>query len=149
MDKQRIPLFETLTVIIGEIIISAIVSGVFLIIKKFALSVVFGALLGSAVTVINFLILVITANRAIDKALAERGDGELTEDEANQFAEDHKASVAAAMKISYIVRTVLLVGSLVLAFLIDGVFDPIATLIPLLAFRPLITVSQLIKKKDK
>ena len=147
MKNKKIPSYETIAMIIGELITSVIVCGIFLIIKKFDLSVLFGSLLGSVVTVVNFVILIFTTNRAIDKAMEERGDGELSDEEAQEFAEKHKASLQAAIKISYIVRTLSLVVALVLAFLLKNVFNVIATLIPLLMFRPIITVSQLLKKK--
>ena len=147
MKKSKLPLYETLAMIVGEAIISLIVCAVFLLLKKFDLSVALGAILGSAVTVANFIFLMVFSNRAIDKALAERGEGELSEEEAIEFAAKHQASVQAAVKISYIVRTVMLVATLVAAFLLDGTFNVIATLVPLLAFRPIITVSQLIKSK--
>jgi uncharacterized membrane protein len=149
MDKQKFPMFETVSIIIGELIVSAIISAVFLILKKFDISVLLGSLLGSLVTVINFFILVITANRAIDRALSERGEGEMTDEEAAEFAAKQSGSLQAAIKISYIVRTFLLLAALVVAFLLDGVFNVIATVIPLLMYRPLITIPHLFKKKEK
>ena len=86
MKKSKLPLYETLAMIVGEAIISLIVCAVFLLLKKFDLSVALGAILGSAVTVANFIFLMVFSKRAIDKALAERGEGELSEEEAIEFA---------------------------------------------------------------
>lgn len=147
MKKTKLPLFETLAMIIGELITSVIICGVFLIIRKFGLSVLLGALLGSLVTVANFIFLMISSNRAIDRVMAERGEGELSDDEAAQFSAKHQASIQAAVKLSYIIRTLCIAATLVLAFLLDGVFNVIATVIPLLMFRPILIVSQLIKNK--
>lgn len=149
MDKQKFPIFETVSIIIGELIVSAIISAVFLILKKFDISVLLGSLLGSLVTIINFFILVITANRAIDRALSERGEGEMTDEEAAEFAAKQSGSLQATIKISYIARSFLLLAALVVAFLLDGVFNVIATVIPLLMYRPLITIPHLFKKKEK
>ena len=124
------------------------VASVYLILKKFSFSVVWGCLLGSAVAIFNFIFLSVAVNRAIDKAMANRKAGEMTEEEAAAFAAENQAAVQRAAQGSYLVRQILMVGVLVCAFLLDGWFDVIATLIPLLAFRPLLTVCGLMKKKD-
>ena len=147
MKKTKLPLYETLAMIIGEIITSIIVCAVFLIIKKFDLSVLLGVLLGSLVTVANFIFLMVFTNRAIDKAMAERGEGEMSDDEVAEFTAKHQANIQAAVKLSYVIRTLCIAASLVVAFLLDGVFNVIATVVPLLMFRPILTVSQLIKTK--
>ena len=147
MKKTKLPLYETLAMIIGEVITSLIVCAVFLIIKKFDLSVLSGVLLGSLVTVANFIFLMVFTNRAIDKAMAERGDGEMSDDEVAEFTAKHQANIQAAVKLSYVIRTLCIAASLVVAFLLDGVFNVIATVVPLLMFRPILTVSQLIKTK--
>ena len=149
MKNEKLPLYETVSIIVGEIITSLVLCAVFLIIGKFDASVAFGASLGSAVTVINFIFLVLTANRAVDKAMADRGDGEMSDEEASKFAEEHKASLAVAIKVSYIVRTASIAGALLLAFLLSDTFNVIATVIPLVMYRPIITLSQIIKKKQK
>ena len=147
MKKTKLPLYETLSMIIGEVITSLIVCAVFLIVKKFDLSVLLGVLLGSLVTVANFIFLMVFTNRAIDKAMAERGDGEMSDDEVAEFTAKHQANIQAAVKLSYVIRTLCIAASLVVAFLLDGVFNVIATVVPLLMFRPILTVSQLIKTK--
>lgn len=147
MNENRIPLFELLFLIIGELTVSAAVVLIYFIIDKFTLAAVLGTLLGSAVTVINFLFLVITTNRAIDRVMEERGAGEMDEDAAAEFAEKHRASLQAASKISYIVRMLSIALALVLALLLRDVFDVIATVVPLLMLRPMLTVSQLVKNK--
>jgi len=147
MKKTKLPLYETLAMIIGEVITSLIVCAVFLIIKKFDLSVLSGVILGSLVTVANFIFLIVFTNRAIDKAMAERGDGEMSDEEVAEFTAKHQANIQAAVKLSYVIRTLCIAASLVVAFLLDGVFNVIATVVPLLMFRPILTVSQLIKNK--
>ena len=147
MNDERIPRLELLTVIVGELIVSLIICGVYLIIDKFSLAVPLGAALGSAVTVFNFLFLIISTNRTIDQIMAERGEGEMSEEEAAEFAAKHANSLRASAKISYIVRMATLVGTLVLALLLKKVFSVIPTLIPLIMLRPLLTAAQLIKAK--
>lgn len=151
MRKNNLPLFEIAALVIGELIVSAIVCAVYLIIGNGTLhySVITGSLLGSIVTVANFLFLAISTNRAIDKVLAERGEGEMDEEEAAEFAAKHKNAINAAAKISYIVRNIALVVTLVLAFLLKDVFNVIATLIPLVMLRPILIVSQIIQNRRK
>ena len=137
---------DTVWLAIGEAIVAALISVVFLLIGKFNYSVVTGAVLGGAVTVINFLILSVGINRAINKYVEERGDGEMDEEEADKYAKEHGMTVQNAMMKSYMLRMFLMIGALVLAG-ITGWFDIIATVIPLLMYRPILYVTEFIKTK--
>ena len=149
MQKKNMPTSEILLLAVGELIVSLIVTGVYLLLDRFSYAVISGCLLGSAVTVFNFVFLSISVNRAIDKALAGRKEGEMTEVEAQAFAAENQAAVQRAAQGSYLLRQILMLGVLVCAFLLDGWFDVIATLVPLLMFRPLLTVCGLIKSKKQ
>jgi hypothetical protein len=149
MQKKNMPTSEILLLAVGELIVSLIVSGVYLLLNRFSYAVISGCLLGSAVTVFNFVFLSVSVNRAIDKALAGRKEGEMTEEEAQAFAAENQAAVQRAAQGSYLLRQILMLGVLVCAFLLDGWFDVIATLVPLLMFRPLLTVCGLIKSKKQ
>ena len=149
MQKKNMPTREILFLVVGELIVSLIVSGVYLLLNRFSYAVISGCLLGSAVTVFNFVFLSVSVNRAIDKALAGRKEGEMTEEEAEAFAAENQAAVQRAAQGSYLLRQILMLGVLVCAFLLDGWFDVIATLVPLLMFRPLLTVCGLIKSKKQ
>ena len=149
MQKKNMPTSEILFLVVGELIVSLIVSGVYLLLNRFSFAVISGCLLGSAVTVFNFVFLSISVNRAIDKALAGRKEGEMTEEEAEAFAAENQAAVQRAAQGSYLVRQILMLGVLVCAFLLDGWFDVIATVIPLIMFRPLLTVCGLMKSKKQ
>ena len=149
MQKKNMPTSEILLLAVGELIVSLIVTGVYLLLDRFSYAVISGCLLGSAVTVFNFVFLSVSVNRAIDKALAGRKEGEMTEEEAQAFAAENQAAVPRAAQGSYLLRQILMLGVLVCAFLLDGWFDVIATLVPLLMFRPLLTVCGLIKSKKQ
>lgn len=71
-QQNKIPLRETLFLTVGEIITGAVIIAVYLLIGKFDYTVITGAVLGGAVTVLNFLFLAISVNRAIDRILAQR-----------------------------------------------------------------------------
>ena len=141
MNKQKLPVRELLAIIIGEAIVSAVVCGVYLLIGNFSYKVALGVLLGSTVT-----FLAIMTNRVIDRFLLERGDSELSEEEAEALALKFQGQVQNQMKISFIVRTAVLVATLVVAFLIE-IFAVLPTVIPLFMLRPIITVSELLKRK--
>ena len=146
MNKTKLPYYEIFSLLIGEVILSALISVGYLIAGKFDYTVITGAALGSLVTVLNFLYLAITTTKAINEFLELRGAIEMTEEESTAFAAEHQIKIQNAMKVSYIIRTVTMLLCLVLAFLLN-VFSVIATLIPLVAYRPITMVAALIKRK--
>ena len=78
-----------------------------------------------------------------------RGEREMSEEELEQFTAEHSARVQNAAKLSYVVRTFAIAAALVLAFL-SGLFDVLATAIPLLMYRPLMfLVDMIIRKKGE
>lgn len=147
MQKKNMPVTEIVVLTVGELLVSLAVIGIYLLLDKFSYAVVGGCLLGSAVAIFNFVFLSVAVNRAIDRAMAQRKEGEMSEEEAVAFAQENQAAVQRAATSSYLLRQILMASVLVCAFLLDGWFDVIATLVPLLMFRPLITVCGLWKKK--
>ena len=57
MKKNHSARSATSVILLGEIIVSLIIVGIYLLIDKFTYKVVTGVVLGSAVTVLNFLFL--------------------------------------------------------------------------------------------
>ena len=146
MNKQKLPVRELLAILIGELITSLIICGVFLIIKKYTLEVLLGVLLGSAVTFLNFLVLSIMTNRVINRFLEARGNAELSDEDAEALALKFQGQVQNQMKLSFIIRILVLAAALVVAFISD-LFNPLATVIPLLMLRPILTISEIIRRK--
>lgn len=146
MKDKNLPLYGSLMLLIGELCVSAVVVGVYLMIERFSYKVVTGLALGCAVTVLNYFFMALSTMRAFDKAIEARGDGEMDDEAAAKFAEEQKVSVNNAVKVSFLVRTVTMVATLVVAFVVEQ-FDVIATLIPLLMLRPIITVEALIRER--
>ena len=138
---------ETFVVLLGEIILSAATVLVYLLLGYFDYTVLTGLLLGSAVTVFNMFALSFAVNRQINKFLRLRGSREMTDEEAEAFAAEHAASIQLAARGSYILRIATMVAALVLALVLSESFDVIATVIPLLAYRPIIYAAELIKLK--
>ena len=175
MEKSKFPVRETVFLAVGEIAIGAVIAVVYLLLSKFNYTVITGALLGAFITLANFLILSISVNRTLDKILAEADmnaianearaeaaaeidDGTDTDEQTDEDTEDgegaHVPDAADRMKvqntirISYMIRTASMVAALVLA-LITKKFDLIATLIPLVMFRPLLTLAEITKRKGE
>ena len=113
---------------------------------KFNYKIISGAMLGGVVCVLNYTFLTVSVDKAINDYLALRGDKEMDEEEAERFAQENSMPIQNAIKLSYIIRTVSMIATLLVAFLTKA-FNPIATAIPLLAFRPLITLIESIKGK--
>ncbi len=136
----------------GQLVTAGIVIGVYAIVsiflpEVFTYRIFTGLALGAFISIANYMILNITVNRAIDKFIALRGTEEMDEDQAMEFTQKNAMAVQNAATKSYIIRMASMVVILLLAFLLWGVFDPIATAVPLLMFRPILFVVGLIRRK--
>lgn len=147
MQKTKLPYYEMIALAVGEVIVSAIVAIVFLCISAFTYAVIFGALLGSLLIITNFYALSIGTTNALNNAIAEVGGKAMEEDAAKEFAARHQARIQMMMTLSFIGRMLSLAGALIVAFIFKDIFNPIATAIPLLAFRPILMVAGLISKR--
>ncbi len=137
---------DTVYLALGEIAVSAIINIVCLIFGWWDYKILTGTIVGSAVITLNMLILSVSVNKAINKYIELRGEKEMTEEEAEEFAKKHSMDVQNAMTKSYLLRTFLMLGSLILA-LITGWFNVVSTLLPLLMYRPLMYIIEIIKRK--
>ncbi len=153
--KKNSSIKQILPLIIGEAVTSLLTVGVFALIDlafsteffSVDLGVILGVLLGSAVTVFNYLFLILSVNSAINRYLELRGTREMTDEEAEKFASENSAPIQNAIKTSFILRTTTMLITLVVAFLLGDLFNPLATAVPLLAFRPILYLSEIIKGK--
>ena len=144
---------DTLWLAVGELVVALLVLAGFLIARSLGVEVtvykvITGALLGSAVTVLNFFILSVSVNRAVNGYIAGMCDKEMTEEEADEYAKKNSMNVQLAMTKSYVLRMALMLGSLVVA-LITKQFNVLATAIPLIMYRPILYVTEFIKTKIK
>ena len=132
--------------LLAELAVGVLVIGVFALIifafpsllfyKMEFYKVVTGSVLGIAATVINFFTLCFAINRAVDKYMTARGDGEMDEEEAARFANENASKVQAEVTKSYFARMLVFVA--VGALLFTKQFDVVAVVIPMLLQRPLI-----------
>lgn len=151
MKKNKAHYKETAILALGEIIVSGlVVLGFFLsdliFDTGFTYRVFTGALLGSLVTVLNFFGLSRAVNRSVDGFIALRGNAELTEEEVMRFTAEHSMKIQNAIKISFLVRIFTMLAALVVAFVLDW-FSPLATAIPLIAYRPILVMGEAARRK--
>ena len=129
MDNRKYILSQGLIVLIGELVLSALMVGVFAILGYFDLSVVLGAAVGSAIATVNHLVLVLGVLAASSKAEQQDVKG-------GQML----------VQMSYMGRLIGLFLILVLCAK-SGVFNLIALALPLVFTRPVLTIAEHLTKK--
>ena len=128
--KMRKLLSQTTAIVAaGQAISVAALLGVFFLLGKFDISVLLGGIAGGALAFINFLLMFLSANLAADKA------------EAQDVTGGQKL-----IQISYMGR---MIGIALILFLCgsSGYFHLLTLVIPLVFTRPILVLSELIKKK--
>ena len=150
-SKIKKLLGDILPMVIAEIAVGGLIClGALLLdligVSSFNYMIPLGALLGVVVILLNYVFLILSVDKAIADYLKLVDGKEMDEEEAERFAQEHAMPVQNAIKISFIARTVSMLAALIVAFILDW-FNPIATAIPLLAFRPLLTLIEMIKGK--
>lgn len=131
MDSRKIVYCETGVVAIGIMICTALMTGVFAMIGKFNLSVLWGSLLGAVLSIGNFFFMAIGTSLAADKA-------EQQDVKAGQLL----------MRNSYMLRLAVLFAIL-FACAKSGIFNLISLVLPLVFVRPTLTVAEFFRKKGE
>ncbi len=144
-NKSASPVGDILFLAVGELAASVCIVAVFLLLGRFDWRVLTGCFVGGALTVLNFAVLSVSVNRAVDRVMAGQKEA-LSEEEAAAFGEMHSAEIQKSVRASYLVRQIVLVAVLVTVFVLD-VCNVIAALIPLLLFRPILTVREIFRAK--
>jgi hypothetical protein len=114
---------------------------------KFNYTIISGVLLGCVVCILNYHFLALSVDKAVNNYMELRGSREMSDEEAEKFAAENSAPIQNAIKLSFIIRTASMLITLLVAFLTKW-FNPLATAIPLLAFRPLISIIEAAKSKN-
>lgn len=113
---------ETRYILLCSVIFSALMQSVFLICGFWSLRVLFGNVLGAAAAVLNFFLLGLTVQSALEKEEKE---------------------IKMQMKVSQRLRILMLFAVVLIAYLLPGAFNLLAVLIPYffpriaIALRPL------------
>ena len=137
---------DTLLFLLFEVLASGIIVGGFALFGGFEIGVVLGVIIGSVATVLNYFIMSMSLNSAIDKFLELRGDREMDDEEAERFAAEHSMKMQATVRFYYIIRMAVMIGALIVA-LVSGWFNPLATVLPLLLFKPILYLIELLGRK--
>ncbi len=130
MESRKIILHETAAVGLGTLAATGIMVAVFALAGHLDGSVWLGALVGLALAVGNFFIMAITANLAASKA-----------------QQQDVAGGKAMLQGSYFLRLAVLFGILFLCVKTE-IFNILALALPLLFVRPVVTVTELLRKKE-
>lgn len=151
MKNSKARYTEVLIIAVGELIVSLLVIlGYFIASAAFSFEFTYrvytGALLGSVVMILNFAFLSLSVNRLVDEFIEIRGTREMDEEEAAEFTKIHSMKIQSRITASFVIRTVSMLATLLVAFLLDW-FEPIATVIPLFMYRPILTVGNLLVGK--
>lgn len=131
MDSRKIVFRETAIVLVGELVCSAVMVGIFALLGRFDLSVVLGALLGLTLATLNFFFMAIVASLAADKA--------------------QQQDVAGGQKLlraSYPVR-LLVLAVVLFACAQSGFFNLFALVLPLVFVQPTLTVAEFFRKSGE
>lgn len=129
MDSRRIVYKETAIVAVGELILSAVMVGVFAALGYFKLNVLWGALAGCLVMSANYFFMAVTVSLAADRA--EQGDPKRAQ---------------TMIQLSGVVRLVIMGVVLVAAIKLGA--NVIALVLPLAFARPILLLAEFFRKKD-
>ena len=129
MDSRKVVFQETGIVLLGEVICLALMLGVFALMGRFDRTVLLGGVAGTVLAVLNFFIMAANASVAADRAVKQ----------------DVKGGVSL-MRFSYIARLAL-IFVILLALVKSGLCHPLASVLPLVFVRGIITMAEFFRKK--
>lgn len=131
MDDNKQLMRELLIVAVGEVLCVGIMLLIYFFLHLFDLRVLIAALIGAGLVILNYFIMILGVIAAANKA--EKGD---------------VAGGQRTMRLSMTLRLILMIGVLAAAVL-SGFFtlkSIIALLIPLLLFRPIVSLGEFFRK---
>lgn len=128
MDSRKIVFKETAIVAAGELICSAVMVGVFTAVGHFEMNVLWGALAGCSIMIINYFFMAMIAILAADRA--EKGQTQ---------------QAKKMIQLSSVTRLVLMGLALFIGIKLNA--NVIALVVPLLFVRPTLLVAEFFRKK--
>ena len=131
MNCKNTAFRETRTVLIGQVICTAVMIAVFAFVGKYQLSVLMGGIAGALIATGNFFLLSFFANRAADLA------------EAQDVVGGQKL-----IQLSYMGR---MLGMFLVLIVLgkSGYFHALSLVLPLAFTRPILTIAEIFKKKGE
>ena len=151
MKVQAVVRQETAKIAAGVGVLSALMVAVYLIIGRFDVTVLLGALLGTAFAILNFFLMALSVQHATDSMDGVQG-APVQEPAEGEEPIKHELSPEAtragrSMQRSYLLRMAMLAAMAVLALQVPA-FDPVAALVPLLFPRIVILLRSMFEKKE-
>ena len=129
MEARKIVFRETAVVVIGQLICVAAMIGIYALLGKFSIKLVYSSALGMVLAILNFFFMAVGTSLAADKAQSDDVKG-------------GKALVQISSVIRYVVLFVIL-----FACGKSGVFQLLPLVLPLVFVRPTLTVGGFFRKK--
>ena len=131
MNCKNTAFRETRTVLIGQVVCTAVMIAVFAVFGKYQLSVLLGGIAGALIATGNFFLLSFFANRAADLA------------EAQDVVGGQKL-----IQLSYMGR---MLGMFLVLIVLgkSGYFHALSLVLPLAFTRPILTIAEIFKKKGE
>ena len=128
MDSRKIVFRETAIVAVGEILCTAVMVGVFAALGYFKMNVLWGAVAGCSIMVINYFFMAMIASLAADRA--EKGETQ---------------QAKKMIQLSSVIRLVLMALAVFVGVRLKA--NVIALVVPLLFVRPVLLVAEFFRKK--
>ena len=128
MSSRTFIFQETLFLLLGELLCSAIIVGIYALLGALEPGVIWGVLVGAVLSTANFFMLGVSADAAASKAQEQDVKGGKT-----------------LMRLSYQFRLIVLFVIL-FAFAKSGICSPLAMVLPLILFRPILMVIEFMRK---
>ena len=131
MNSKKIVFRETGIAAVGEVILTAVMIGIYALLGKFDQSVLLGGIVGALLTIGNFFFMAVGTSLAADKA---------EQQDVN--------SGKLLIRNSYMLRLVVLFVIL-FACAKSGLFNLFALVLPLTFLRPALTIAEFFRKEGK
>lgn len=128
MESRKIVYHETGIIAIGEVICLALMLAVYALLGRFSREVLLGGIIGALLAVLNFFFMAMGASMAADKAI-------------NQDVKGGQKQI----KLSYFMR-MFAIFVILFACVKSGLCNALASVLPLLFVRPVITVAEFFRK---
>ena len=128
MESRKIVYHETGIIAIGEVICLALMLAVYALLGRFSRQVLLGGIIGALLAVLNFFFMAMGASMAADKAV-------------NQDVKGGQKQI----KLSYFIRMIA-IFVILFACVKSGLCNALASVLPLLFVRPVITVAEFFRK---
>ena len=131
MDSRKLVLRETAVVAIGQVVCVAAMIGICALLGLYSRAILLGGIFGGILAVLNFFFMAISAMMAADKAESQ-----------------NVAGGKATVQLSFIVRMAVLFIVL-FALIKSGLCDALASVLPLVFTRPIISVGEFFRKSGE